>query len=92
MNNPPYAEKRPRVDEGAPEPDYDGAFEATTWWSSADNMADDDGADDEGRSTLDLVPEEVSDAASHPREEMLEHLLDQKLPWERRFSAMQQTC
>ena len=47
MNNPPYAEKRPRVDEGAPEPDYDGAFEATTWWSSADDMADDDGADNE---------------------------------------------
>ena len=35
-------------------------------------MADDDGADDEGQSPLDLVPEEESDVASHPREEMLE--------------------
>ena len=64
--------KRGGAVRGAPEPDYDGAFEAATWWSSADDMADDDGVNDEGRSPLDFVPEEESDAASHPREEMLE--------------------
>ena len=41
------------------------------WWLSTDNMADNNGADDEGRSPLDLVLEEESDAASNPRKEML---------------------
>ena len=46
------------------EPECDGAFEAIMWWSSAD-----DGADNEGLSPLDLVPEEESDAASNACEE-----------------------
>ena len=47
-------------------PDYDGAFEVTAWWSSAD-----DRADNEGRSPFDLVPEEESDAAFNARKEMI---------------------
>ena len=55
---------------GAPEPDYDGAFDATTWWLFASNMADKDEANNEGQLPLDLVLEEELDMTSNPRENM----------------------